>query len=125
MGAKRIEVISVPVADQGRSLQFYRDKLGFLVTNDSLFPDGQGGMQRWLQLAASAGAETSITLVSWFPAMPAGSMHGAILWVDNIERARNELIASGVDVEPTFETPWGKFAGFNDPDGNGWSLHGA
>ena len=124
MAKKRIELISVAVADQDRALEFYRDKLGFTVTEDNQFPGEDGTMQRWLELAASPDAETSIALLTWFPNMPPGSLQGAILWVEDIEVARNALIEQEVEVEAIVETPWGKFAGFNDPDGIGWSLHG-
>lgn len=129
MTVKRIEIVSVPVSDQERALGFYRDALDFQVINDSTFQSGdqapEGGEQRWLQLATSPDAETSITLVTWFPNMPAGSLQGAIVEVDDIEAARSTLIERGVAVEEIFPTPWGRFAGFSDPDGNGWSLHSA
>ena len=64
-----LQVVSVPVSDQDRAKTFYVDVLGFEVRNDSRF----GPDQRWVELAPP-GAPTSITLVTWFPSMPPGSV---------------------------------------------------
>lgn len=63
-------------------------------------------------------------------------MQGLHLVVTDLEAARAELIARGVDVSEPFhfgqdgQTPgldpqrqsYGSFATFSDPDGNGWLL---
>ena len=114
-----IELISIPVADQERAKNFYCDVLGFHVTNDNQFePD-----KRWLQLTPSPEAETSITLVTWFEDMPPGNVKGLILITEDISAMHKKLQENGVAISPVEETPWGKFAHFKDPDGNGWSLH--
>jgi len=73
-----------------------------------------------------------------------GSAHSLVLAVDNIDAAREDLIARGVDVSEVFHytagpfnnsvekprvsgrDPEGRsyfsFASFEDPDGNGWLL---
>ena len=66
-----LQLFSLPVADQDRSREFYVDVLGFDLVRDN--PMGPG--QRWVQVAPK-GARTSITLVTWFPAMPPGSVKG-------------------------------------------------
>ena len=70
-----------------------------------------------------AEAQTSIALVDWFDAMPAGCVQGLILPTDDIGAQRALLMEKGVTVAPIDDTPWGRFAGFTDADGNGWSLH--
>ena len=54
---KAIKFVSVPVADQDRSLKFFTDKLGFAVATDQPFE----GKQRWIELRIP-GAETRLVL---------------------------------------------------------------
>jgi catechol 2,3-dioxygenase-like lactoylglutathione lyase family enzyme len=111
-------VISVPVTDQERSKAFYSDVLGFDVVADTPFQDNQ----RWVQLRPPNG-ETSITLVTWFPGMPAGSLDGIVLECDDIEATFEELTRRGLEfTSPVTKEFWGTFATFDDPDGNGWIL---
>jgi uncharacterized glyoxalase superfamily protein PhnB len=42
--------------------------------------------------------------------------------VDDIDKARAELVDRGVDVSPVDDQPWGRFVYFKDPDGNPWSV---
>lgn len=119
MGLRHVEVVSVPVTDQDRAKAFYVERLGFREMIDTTF----GEDMRWVQLGLP-GAQTSITLVTWFDAMPAGSVQGLVLHVDDVDDVFGELSGRGVEFsgEP-YDTPWGRFAGFADPDGNGWLLH--
>jgi catechol 2,3-dioxygenase-like lactoylglutathione lyase family enzyme len=117
MTIQRIEVISVPVSDQQAAKRFYGDVLGFeLMRDNPMGPD-----QRWVQMRPR-GADTSITLVTWFDSMPAGSLQGAVLATHDIDRARSGLVDNGVSVSEPEDAPWGRFATFSDPDGNGWVL---
>lgn len=50
-------------------------------------------------------------------------MQGLRLVVDDIGPAREQLTAGGVTVTAVDERPWGRFAWFSDPDGNGWELN--
>ena len=120
MTIKRIDIVSIPVGDQVRSKAFYVDKLGFTVKRDN--PMGPG--QRWVELA-TAGGETSITLVHWFDKMPPGCVQGTVLGTDDIATTHAELSTRGVAIGPIEEQPWGTFATFADPDGNGWVLQQA
>jgi hypothetical protein len=66
----------------------------------------------------------------------AGAVQGLHLVVDDIEAARADLSANGVEVEGPFHfgaegqmpgldperRPYASFASFSDPDGNGWLL---
>jgi uncharacterized glyoxalase superfamily protein PhnB len=54
--------------------------------------------------------------------MRPGSVQGLQLVVTDIDAARAELAARGVEVSGVQEFDWGKFVFFSDPDGNGWSV---
>lgn len=114
---KAIELISVPVTDQEAAKKFYIEQVGFTIVTESTF-----GNQKWIQLGLPGDAVT-ITLVNWFPNMPAGCMQGMLIKTDNIERDVKALQDRGVNVGKIEAMQWGKFANFKDPDGNGWSLH--
>jgi catechol 2,3-dioxygenase-like lactoylglutathione lyase family enzyme len=113
----RIAVVSIPVADQERSKQFYSELLQFKVVRD----EPMGPDQRWIQLAPSASSST-ITLVTWFDAMPPGSMQGIVLQTDNVHREYKSLQGRGLKLSEIKTAPWGIYATFEDPDGNGWVL---
>ena len=55
---REVRTIGIPVRDQGKALDFYRDKLGFEKRLDAPFGHGQ----RWLEVAPPGGA-TTIALV--------------------------------------------------------------
>ena len=76
---------------------------------------------RWVQVAPP-GAATSITLVTWFPSMPAGSSKGTVLESDDLDADVDRLRRLGVPVGAIETQPWGRFATFDDPDGNGIVL---
>ncbi len=120
MNIRRIDIISVPVSDQAAAKLFYTEVLGFGILRD----DPMGPDQRWVQLSLP-GAETSITLVTWFEAMPPGSLRGVVLDTLDIEGTHGTLRERGLDISDVSEAPWGRYATFSDPDGNGWVLQQA
>ena len=111
-----ITVVSIPVADQERSLRFYADTMGFEVVADAPF----AGL-RWLQLSPPAGGP-SISLVTWFDRMSPGSAQGLVLETDDVDRDHAELVARGVEVTEPVEAFYGTYAELRDPDGNSWLL---
>jgi len=114
MTIKQVQVVSVPVADQDRARDFYRDKLGFEVIADTAMGD-----QRWVQVAPPGGG-ASLTLTTWFPTMPAGSLKGLVLETDDLDADVKRLAERGVAIDGGIqEAPWGRFVTFDDPDGNG------
>ncbi len=121
MAMKAIQLFSIPVSDQERAKAFYVDTLGWeRVRDDAMDPD-----QRWVQVRPRGG-ETSITLVTWFESMPAGSMRGVVIETDDLEADQAALLASGVRVDAAIEeAPWGRWVTFDDPDGNGFVLQAA
>ena len=81
-----------------------------------------GPDSRLVQVAPK-GAQTAITLVTWFPTMPAGSTKGTVLETTDLERDVADLTAKGVAIAGGIqEQPWGRFVTFDDPDGNGIVL---
>ncbi len=119
MALSNLEVVSVPVSDQQRAKQFYVEKLGFTVQMDSQF----GESMRWVMLRPP-GSGTSVTLVTWFDTMPAGSLKGSVLGCDDLEKTLADLAGRGVTFteEEIQEAPWGRWKTFDDPDGNSWVV---
>jgi len=118
MTITQVQLFSLPVGDQDRARDFYLDTLGFeLVADTAMGPD-----QRWVQVRPP-GSRTSITLVTWFPDMPAGSVKGTVLETDDLDKDVTALQARGVPIEGGIQqAPWGRFVTFDDPDGNGLVL---
>ncbi len=120
MALTNIEVVSVPVTDQDAAKSFYVDKLGFSVEIDNAFA---GGSMRWVMLRPP-GSGTAITLVTCFETMPAGSLRGAVLGCDDLEKTLADLAGRGVrfNEDDIQEAPWGRWKTLADPDGNAWVL---
>jgi catechol 2,3-dioxygenase-like lactoylglutathione lyase family enzyme len=89
-----IRTVAVPVSDQDRSLEFYRDGLGLETRMD--IPYGNG--QRWLEVVP-AGATTSIALVPAQEKTPAGIDTGIRLTTDDAEADHATLRSKGIDVD--------------------------
>ena len=113
----QLSIVSVPVTDQERAKAFYRDVLGFQVTREADRSPGQ----RWVQMKPPSGP-TSISLVTWFEAMPPGSAQGLVLDTSDIEFAHGKLKSRGLAIGAIEDASWGRFATFRDPDGNGRVL---
>jgi catechol 2,3-dioxygenase-like lactoylglutathione lyase family enzyme len=118
MAITHVQLFSLPVSDQDRSRAFYVDVLGFeLVRDNPMGPDA-----RWVQVAPP-GAQTAITLVTWFPTMAPGSTKGIVVETDDLDADVAALNAKGVTIEGGIQDqPWGRFVTFDDPDGNGIVL---
>ena len=86
-----VQVVSVPVSDQDRAKSFYTDTLGFELRTENAFGEGM----RWIEVAPQD-STTSMTLVTWFEAMPPGSLQGLVFAVDNVRATYEELVARGV-----------------------------
>ena len=111
------EIVSVPVSDPQRSKRFYQDVLGFSLLRES----PMGPTQTWIQLAPP-GCTTTVALVTWFEAMPPGGLQGVMLNVTDIVSDHATLARRGLALSEIQSQPWGRFATFKDPDGNGWIL---
>ena len=115
-----VRVVSVPVSDQDRARAFYTATLGFELRTENNFGVGM----RWIEVAPE-GSATSLSLVTWFEAMPPGSLQGVVFAVDDVHATYEELLAKGVPFDfPPREMPGGLQAVFRDPDGNGFVIAG-
>ena len=116
-----LEVVVLPVADLNRSIEFYRDKVGFDLDHDT-----RNEHMHIAQLTPR-GSGCSIVVGS-LPSqnqMAPGSMRGLQLVVADAAAARAELIGRGVDCDEITvfdERDGGTFFGFTDPDGNTWAV---
>jgi len=117
MSLTRIQLLSVPVADQDRARDFYVGTLGFDLVADS----PMGPAQRWVQVRPRGG-QTSITLVTWFATMPPGSLKGLVIETDDLEGDIKALAARGLTIGDIQTAPYGRYVTFDDPDGNGLVL---
>jgi len=113
----RLELVQVPVTDVDRAKEFYTDKAGFNADHDHQVSDEI----RFVQLTPP-GSATSIAIGNGITDMAPGTVQGLQMVVADIDAARAELVARGVDVSDIQHFPWGSFVFFNDPDGNGWAV---
>jgi catechol 2,3-dioxygenase-like lactoylglutathione lyase family enzyme len=133
-----LEVVVLPVANVDRAKAFY-ESLGWRLDADV---PGDGGF-RVVQLTPP-GSPASVIFGSDVTAAAPGSTQGLYLVVDDIEAAREDLVARGVNVSEVYHDAGGvfehagtehrlpgpdpnrssysSFASFNDPDGNRWVL---
>lgn len=117
MPVHSFEIISVPVSDQQRAKRFYTEVLGFELVRES--PMGPG--MSWIQLAP-AGQSVTISLVTWYEAMKPGGLQGLMINTNDIDAEHLALRSRGLELTDIKQEMWGRYAMFNDPDGNGWIL---
>jgi uncharacterized glyoxalase superfamily protein PhnB len=79
---------------------------------------------RWIEVSP-AEDQPSFTLATWFPSMAAGSLRGMVLVAENLEATCADLKGRGLALSQIQSQPWGRYATFSDPDGNGWVLQEA
>jgi catechol 2,3-dioxygenase-like lactoylglutathione lyase family enzyme len=136
-GEFRLEVVVVPVSDVDRAKEFYGG-LGWRLDADVAHGEGF----RLVQFTPP-GSGCSIQFGMDITSAAPGSAQSLYLAVPDIEAAREELLAHGVEVGEVlheealgarFHEPgrlpgpapdrdtYGSFAAFSDPDGNGWLL---
>jgi len=129
----RLELVLVPVSDVDRAKAVYSGQLGFHLDVDTSPTEGF----RVVQLTPP-GSACSITVGQGLTGAAPGSYRGTHLVVEDIEAAREELVAREVEVseirhfdrergewrpgpDPA-HAPYNSFADFADPDGNTWVL---
>jgi catechol 2,3-dioxygenase-like lactoylglutathione lyase family enzyme len=135
----KLEVVVIPVSDVDRAKEFY-SKLGWRLDADRTVGDNFRLIQ-FTPPGSGAAVQFGVNLT---PAAP-GSAQALLLIVSDIEAARRQLVAHGVDASEVFHCETGtacRFAGigervsgphperlsyysyvsFSDPDGNGWVL---
>jgi catechol 2,3-dioxygenase-like lactoylglutathione lyase family enzyme len=136
----KLEVVVIPVSDVDRAKEFY-GRLGWRLDADFPFDNGFRVIQ-----FTPPGSESSIQFGTKITSTVPGSAQGLYLIVSDVEAARSEIAARGVEVSEVFHagTPGAQFqlgdtsgrvsgpapdhasyrsyATFKDPDGNGWLL---
>jgi catechol 2,3-dioxygenase-like lactoylglutathione lyase family enzyme len=134
----KLEVVVVPVSDVDRVKAFY-EKLGWRLDIDYVANEKFRVIQFTLP-----GSKTSIIFGKGITSAKSGLADSLVLAVDDVDAAREDLIARGVKVSEVFHyaggafnnavekprvagrDPQGRsyypFASFNDPDGTGWLL---
>jgi len=133
----KLEVVLLAVSDVDRAKAFY-ENLGWRIDIDVAHGDFRG-----VQVTPH-NSEASIIVGKGITSTKPGSAHSLILAVDDVDAARNDLLARGVNVSEVFHYAGGpfnntvenprvrgrdpegrsyfSFASFEDPDGNEWLL---
>jgi catechol 2,3-dioxygenase-like lactoylglutathione lyase family enzyme len=125
----KLELVVIPVTDVDRAKRFYGEQVGFVVDHDTRVSD----TVRVVQLTPP-GSACSIAIGTGLVESVPGSVQGIQLVVSDVEAARAELVARGVEVSPVRHVDekgawvdgrggdWNSFVFFSDPDGNGWTV---
>ena len=116
----KLELVPIPVSDVDRAKAFYVEQLGFAADVDVRPVDGVRVVQ-----VTPPGSSCSLGMGTGLPVYEGtpGSIRGLHLVVDDIEQARAELVARGVEVGAVQDVGGGVlYAGFEDPDGNSLTL---
>jgi catechol 2,3-dioxygenase-like lactoylglutathione lyase family enzyme len=111
--------IGVPVTDQDRALEFYRDRFGFETRRDVPLPQSGG---RWIEVAPR-GASITIALVPARDGVPVGVETGIRLATPDAAAVHANLKDRAVGVGELLRWP-GVPAMFavHDQDGNGLTI---
>jgi catechol 2,3-dioxygenase-like lactoylglutathione lyase family enzyme len=134
----KLEVVVLVIADVDRAKAFYQ-KLGWRLDADFV----SGDDFRVVQLTPH-NSEASIIFGKGITSAKSGATDNLVLAVENVNAARDDLIARGIAVSEVFHYAGGpfnntgknprvdgrdpqarsyfSFASFEDPDGNGWLL---
>lgn len=116
-----LEVVVLPVSDIARSIEFYRDQVGFNLDHHT--------ENEHMSVAQMTPPGSGCSIV--FGSLPSqnqmvpGSMKALQLVVADGAAARQELLDRGVEVSEltvVSEADGGTFFGFQDPDGNSWAV---
>ena len=138
-----VEVLVIPVSDVDRAKEFYAG-LGWRLDAD--IARGDFRLVQLTPPGSGCSIQFGTNLFGWNVTLGApGSTQGLYLIVSDVEVARAELIAHGVDASEVFHCSNGygcrfpgnegrvsgpqperrtyaSFVSFSDPDGNGWLL---
>ena len=99
----KLEVVVIGVSDVDRTKAFY-ENLGWRLDGDFVMGDDFRGVQ-----LTPHNSEASIIFGKGITSAKPGSADSVVLAVDDIDAARDELIARGVDVSEVFHYAGGPF----------------
>jgi catechol 2,3-dioxygenase-like lactoylglutathione lyase family enzyme len=115
-GITQVGRVIVPVSDQDKAIAFYRDKLGFEVTADVAYGEGE----RWVEVRPPGGGAALALTLPQGDYQP-GRMTGISFMTADPRADYEELKANGVDVDDELlggEGPVPLMFFFRDGDGN-------
>ena len=135
----KLEVVVIPVSDVDRAKEFYV-RLGWRLDADRVIGDNFRLVQ-FTPPGSGASIQFGVNLTTAIP----GSAQAMLLIVSDIEAARQQLAAQGIETTEVFHCESGtscrfpgigarvsgpqlerlsyqSFVSFQDPDGNGWVL---
>jgi catechol 2,3-dioxygenase-like lactoylglutathione lyase family enzyme len=136
----KLEAVVIPVSDVDRAKEFY-GSLGWRLDADFPFDNGFRVVQ-----VTPPGSGCSVQFGTNMTLAAPGSAQGLYLIVSDVEAARDDLAAHGVDPSEVFHAgapgaqfqpdgtsgrvsgpapnhaSYSSFATFSDPDGNGWLV---
>jgi catechol 2,3-dioxygenase-like lactoylglutathione lyase family enzyme len=116
----RLELIHIPVTDVDRARDFYVQQCGWELLTDHV----QMGDMRIVQINPP-GSGCSILMGRNIPEitdMPVGVQKGIHLVVSDMQAARDQLTANGVELGELQDFGGVLYSRFEDPDGNSWLL---
>ena len=116
-----LEVVVLPVSDVDRSIEFYRDQVGFNLDHHTV----NEHMNVAQLTPRGSGCSIVIGDLPSQNQMAPGSMKALQLVVADAAAARQELLDRGIEASELSvitEADGGTFFGFQDPDGNSWAV---
>src|SRR5476651_2812137 len=109
-----LKFMSIPVADTGRALEVYTEKLGFKVATDQQMGPGK----RWVELRLGK-AETRLVLFTMDGEEGRiGTQMNCSIACDDVDATYRQLSERGVEFEgPPKKQPWGSYVTMIDSEG--------
>jgi catechol 2,3-dioxygenase-like lactoylglutathione lyase family enzyme len=127
-----LDLVTLVVESYDPAIEFFVEKLGFELVEDSPALTNDGHPKRWV-VVRPPGGQTGILLAradgedqaSIIGRQVAGRV-GFFLRVDDFDQAQSRMASAGVEfVTPLRTEPYGKVAVFLDVAGNRWDLIGS
>lgn len=131
-----LEVVTIPVSDVDKALDFYHGQLGWRVDSDINREEF-----RIVQVTPTGDGHVSVVFGRGIPSAEPGSMRHLELVTSDIVATRAELAERGVEISDVYHgagapffpaariegpdperTSYASYASFADPDGNDWTL---
>ncbi|MBF5081558.1 glyoxalase [Quadrisphaera sp. INWT6] len=112
-----LELVMVGVSDVDAAKRFYAEVLGWGCDHDVRVSDEL----RFVQVTPP-GSGCSIAFGTGITPLRPGDQKGLQAVVPDVDAARADLLARGVECTGVDEMAWGRFAFFTDPDSNAWIL---
>lgn len=113
----KIELIPLPSKDLTESKKFYTDVMGFNLDHDVEPVNGMHVIQ-----LTPPGSVCSIVIGTGMGTEDSAPVKGIHLVVSDIEAARKQLVANGLEISEVDDMGGIKYAFFSDPSDNTWAL---